>query len=60
MADTKRLEQPPRPDPKECKEPHDVGKITYDPDNDIWYECMYDKRKNAYTWVITPPPPEKI
>lgn len=55
MTETERSEQPPRPDPKECKGPDDVGKVAYDAERDIWYECVYDKRKKVYTWVIVPP-----
>ncbi len=42
------------PDPEECREPADVGKLHHDGDQDIWYECFFDKRKGVYTWAIVP------
>jgi hypothetical protein len=33
----------------------DVDKLTYDEDEDVWYECLYDIRKRTYTWTILPP-----
>jgi hypothetical protein len=43
------------PDPDECREPADVGKIYHDAAQDIWYECVFDRRKQVYTWTILPP-----
>lgn len=43
------------PDPAECSRPEDVGKLAYDGEVDIWYECVRDRRRDVITWVIIPP-----
>jgi hypothetical protein len=43
------------PDPQECSGPKDAGKIHHDEEHDIWYECVLDRRRGAYTWAIVPP-----
>jgi hypothetical protein len=45
----------PGPDPDDCKQPEDLGKIFHDEENDIWYECVFDRRKKVFTWTILPP-----
>jgi hypothetical protein len=42
------------PDPNECRGPSDVGKVHYNETDDIWYECVYDKRRDVVTWAIVP------
>ena len=42
------------PDPEECRIPQDVGRIEHDEQNDIWYECSYDPRRDVYIWAIVP------
>lgn len=43
------------PDPGECRDAGDVGKVRHDPEQDLWYECIFEPRKRVYTWVILPP-----
>jgi hypothetical protein len=43
------------PDPKACRSQDDEGKLHHDVLADIWYECILDDRRRAYTWVILPP-----
>lgn len=43
------------PDPIECRGGADVGKIHHDEEQDFWYECMFDPRRQVYTWTIVPP-----
>jgi hypothetical protein len=52
----------PSPSPDECQGPEDVGKLFHDQERDIWYECIFDQRKQVFTWTILPPedvPPGK-
>jgi hypothetical protein len=46
---------PQVPDPDACRGPQDVGRFEHDEENDIWYECSHDPRRDMYTWVIVPP-----
>lgn len=48
-------EQDQGPNPDECKEPEDLGKIFHDEEHDIWYECVFDQRNKVFTWTILPP-----
>jgi len=43
------------PSPDQCQGPEDVGKLFHDEGADIWYECIFDKRKHVFTWTILPP-----
>ena len=43
------------PDPRDCVQPSDIGKLHHDPVDDIWYECIFDSRRSEYTWAIVPP-----
>src|SRR2546422_7668414 len=43
------------PNPDDCRGAADVGKLHHDQERDIWYECVFDQRKNVYTWAILPP-----
>lgn len=42
------------PDQTECRGSADVGKIHHDEDADVWYECVFDPRRQVYTWAIVP------
>jgi hypothetical protein len=35
-----------------------VGQLFHDKEADVWYECIFDTRKNVFTWTILPP--EKV
>lgn len=43
------------PDPRDCQGPADIGNVHHDVEQDIWFECVFDKRMNLYTWTILPP-----
>lgn len=43
------------PNPQDCRGPQDVGRLQHDEENDIWYECSHDPRRDIYTWAIIPP-----
>lgn len=43
------------PRPEECQEPEDVGKLFHGKERDVWYECVFDRRKQVFTWTILPP-----
>jgi len=43
------------PDDLTCRDQHDLGRLHHDTSTDIWYECMFDKRAEIYTWSIVPP-----
>ena len=43
------------PDPADCSEQAHVGRIHHDPDEDVWYECVFDARRSVVTWAILPP-----
>lgn len=43
------------PDPSACRSEQDAGRLHFDRNRHIWYECLYDKRTEAYTWAIIPP-----
>jgi hypothetical protein len=43
------------PDPNYCSCQRDIGRFVHDEENDIWYECDFDKRRQVFTWVIVPP-----
>ena len=43
------------PDPNACRGKEDVGRLEHDEENDIWYECSYDSRRDVFTWAIVPP-----
>jgi hypothetical protein len=45
----------PEPSPAECRGPEDVGRLFHDEERDIWYECIFDQRKQVFTWTILPP-----
>ncbi len=32
--------------------PEDVGKVVHDEERNVWYECVFDKQKQVFTWVI--------
>ena len=37
------------PRPEECQGPEDVGKLFHDKERDVWYECVFDRRKQVFT-----------
>ena len=43
------------PDPGECREAGDEGKLYHDFSNDIWYECIFDVRTSSRGWTALPP-----
>jgi len=43
------------PAPDDCRGAVDVGKLHHDEEPDIWYECVFDQRKNVSRWTILPP-----
>jgi hypothetical protein len=43
------------PDPADCALATDVGRLHHDTESDIWYECAFDRRHEAFTWTILPP-----
>jgi len=43
------------PEPAECTHAGDLGKMHHDSLHEIWYECVYDTRRELYTWTILPP-----
>jgi len=40
---------------EDCQAEADVGKFYYDADQEIWYECIFDRSRAEYTWAIVPP-----
>lgn len=34
--------------------PDDVGKLTYDEDQNVWFECTFDPRTTRYLLAIAP------
>lgn len=51
------MPQPPRfkPPMGGCSGPEDVGKLEYNGDQDVWFECLFDTVSGEYLWVIIPP-----
>lgn len=43
------------PEPDTCRSAADVGALHHNDRDDIWYECVRDKRRQVVTWVIVPP-----
>lgn len=43
------------PAASECVGPDDVGKLVYDGEQDTWFECIFDARRDEYVWAIVPP-----
>lgn len=46
--------EPVQPDPDECSGPDDLHKTYFDEDLRIWYECMFDPRRQVFTWSALP------
>lgn len=36
-------------------DPKMSGRLFHDQERDIWYECVFDQRKQVFTWTILPP-----
>ncbi len=51
---TPPADQLPRPPAEDCAQASEVGRVHFDEVNDIWYECMHDKRRDVISWVIVP------
>jgi len=43
------------PSPAACRGEDDVGKLHRDDESGIWYECVFDERRDVYTWTALPP-----
>lgn len=43
------------PEPGGCKGYADLGKLYFDEDASIWYECVFEKRWRIFTWAALPP-----
>lgn len=44
------------PDPATCAARDDVGRLHHNRSQDIWYECIFDSRRDIVTWAIIPVP----
>jgi hypothetical protein len=42
------------PDPCQCQGEADVGRLHHDLTAGVWYECMFDARRETFTWAALP------
>src|SRR5271166_779502 len=40
------------PEAAQCTGVEDVGSVHHDTVEDVWYECVLDRRRNLFTWSI--------
>jgi uncharacterized protein YfcZ (UPF0381/DUF406 family) len=46
---------PGPPEASGCISAADVGRLHHNVDDNIWYECVFDKRRAVFTWTMLPP-----